>query len=204
VDTDDASPVAISFRLLARSDIPALTRWLNMPHVYAWWGEGSGRTWLGGPGDGAATVDMVADEYGSAFDGSEPNDHFVIVVHGQPVGLIQWYRLAEEPEYAHDIGEPLDGTAGIDLLIGDPSVVGRGIGPGVIDTFVRTIVFAAPDVHRAIASPDPANARSIRAFEKAGFTVVRDAWVDDGHRIERVMVRDRVGPDGERPGSPGR
>ena len=87
---------------------------------------------------------------------------------------------------------PLDGTAGIDLLIGDPSVVGRGIGPLVIDAFVRTVVFAAPDVHRAVASPDPANARSIRAFEKAGFTVVRDAWVDDGHRIERVMVRDRA------------
>jgi aminoglycoside 6'-N-acetyltransferase len=184
--------ISISFRRLERRDLPMLTGWLNTPHVFRWWGEGSGRTWLGGPGDDAATVDMVAAEYGSAFDGSEPNDHLIIVVDGQRVGLIQWYRLAAEPQYARDIGESADGTAGVDLLIGDPSVVGRGIGPRVIDAFVHTVVFAAPDVHRAIASPVPANARSIRAFEKAGFTVVRDAWVDGGHRIERVMVRDRV------------
>ena len=45
---------------------------------------------------------MVAAEYGSSIDGTGPSDHFVIELDGRPIGMIQWYRLADEPEYAHE------------------------------------------------------------------------------------------------------
>lgn len=185
-----ADPPTISFRRLARADLPALTTWLNAAHVYSWWGEISGPGWLGGPGDAAATVDMVEAEYRSAIEGADTTLHHVIELDHRSVGMIQWYRLADEPGYAAEIGEPTDGTAGVDLLIGDPDAVGHGVGPAVIDAFLRTIIFVEPDLHRAAAGPDVRNARSVRAFEKAGFRAVRDALVDDDHHTERVMVRD--------------
>jgi aminoglycoside 6'-N-acetyltransferase len=190
----------ISFRRMARADLPALTTWLNTPHVYEWWGEISGAGWLGGPGAAAATVAMVEAEYADSVDGRETTEHYVIEIDGEPVGMIQTYRLADEPDYAAEIGESTDGTGGVDLLIGDPAAIGHGLGPQVIDAFVRTVIFSAADLHRVVAGPDARNARSIRTFEKAGFRPVRDALVDHGHHAERVLVRDRD----EQPRSAGR
>ena len=115
----------------------------------------------------------------------------MIEVDGHAVGMIQTYLLSASPEYAREIGEPAERTAGVDLLIGDATAVGRGLGSRVIDEFVRTVVFARDDVDRCVAGPDVRNARSIRAFEKAGFRAVRDATVTGGGSApERVMVRD--------------
>jgi acetyl CoA:N6-hydroxylysine acetyl transferase len=116
----------------------------------------------------------------------------VIVVGGTAVGLIQWYRLRDEPAYAAQIGEA-DG-AGVDLLIGDPKEVGHGVGSEVIDAFVAAVVFGEPDIDRCVAGPDVRNARSIGAFRRAGFRWVRDASVAGEPAPEHVMVRDRAGP----------
>jgi aminoglycoside 6'-N-acetyltransferase len=187
------SPAAlsVSFRPLRRDDLARLRDWLNEPHVAAWWGAGTGPDGLGGAGDDAATLPAVEAAYGPALDGTDPTANYVIVVDGAPVGLIQWYRLGDYPDYAAAIRET-DG-AGIDLLIGEPSMVGRGLGPTVIDRFVTDVVFALSDVPRCVTGPDPENTRSVRAFERAGFRWVRDAVVPDEPGREHVMVRDRAG-----------
>ena len=206
----DAVP-EVGFRPLRRSDFERLRSWLNQPHVYEWWGTESGPDGLGGPGPhaaigadmivvtvarrraradaepGLAVAAQVAEEYGPAADGVDPTSRFVILVDGVPAGLIQWYRLCDSPEYGAAIGEPTG--AGVDLLLGDPGRVGRGIGPLVIDRFLVEVVFAQPGVRRCVAGPDVRNVRSIRAFTKAGFEGVRDALVSGEPAPEHVMVR---------------
>jgi RimJ/RimL family protein N-acetyltransferase len=191
VNTRDASTEVVSFRPLGHADLRALTRWLNAPHVYEWWGAARAEGNLGGAGAHAATIDDVRAEYGTGIDQPGSTAYFVIEADGAPVGMIQWYRLVDERDYAKEIGEPAEGTAGIDLLIGEATAVGRGLGPRVIDAFVRTVVFADDDVARCVAGPEVGNARSIRAFEKAGFRAQRDAVVEGEPEPERVMVRDR-------------
>jgi aminoglycoside 6'-N-acetyltransferase len=182
---------AISFRPLDRADLPRLRDWLNTPHVYRWWGTESGPGALGGPGLDAATIEEVEAKYQATIDTPGTTRRFVIQVDERPVGLIQCYRLADEPEYALEISEDTATAASVDLLIGEPELVGRGIGGYILDTFVRTIVFADDGVTRAVAGPDVRNVRSIRAFEKAGFRAVRDALITGEPHPERVMVRDR-------------
>ncbi len=177
----------VSFRPLERADLALLRDWLNQPHVAAWWGAQSGPDGLGGVGADAATLEQVEAQYARGIEGTDTTHHFVIVVDGAPVGLIQWYRLRDEPDYSAEIGEA-DG-AGMDLLLGDPALVGQGVGPIVIDRFVTDVVFASPDLRRCAAGPDVRNRRSIRAFEKAGFAWVRDAPVTDEPAPEHVMVR---------------
>ena len=179
----------VSFRPLTREDFARLRDWLNEPHVAKWWGVGTGPDGLGGAGDDAATLPAVEAAYGPALDGTDPTANYVIVVDGAPIGLIQSYRLGDYPDYAAAIRER-DG-AGIDLLIGEPSMVGRGLGPTVIERFVTDVVFAGSDVSRCVTGPDPENTRSVRAFERAGFRWVRDAVVPDEGR-EHVMVRERA------------
>jgi RimJ/RimL family protein N-acetyltransferase len=193
VNTRDASD-AVSFRPLEHADLPALTRWLNTPHVYEWWGAARAEGNLGGAGADAATVDGVRAEYGAEIDRPGTTAYFVIEADGAPVGMIQWYRLVDERDYADAIDERAEGTAGVDLLMGEESAVGRGLGPRVIDAFVRTVVFADDDVARCVAGPEVGNARSIRAFEKAGFRAVRDAVVAGEATPERIMEQDRDQP----------
>ncbi len=191
---DPHDPEVITFRRLARADLPTLTRWLNTAHVYAWWGAAHGEGNLGGAGADAASVADVLAEYGPEIDAGGPAQLFVIEVDGAPTGMIQWYRLAagaENVEYTATIGEFVDGTAGVDLLIGEVAAIGRGLGPKVIDAFVTTVVFEADGVTRCVAGPEIANTRSIRAFERAGFRAVRDAPVPGEPEPERIMVRDR-------------
>jgi RimJ/RimL family protein N-acetyltransferase len=182
----------LTFRPLALEDLDDLRRWLNEPHVYEWWGVTSGPGSLGGPGADAATAEQVHEKYapGIASDEATTRRH-LIEVDGRAVGLIQHYRLEDEPDYAAAIEETAPGAAGIDLFIGELDTVGRGVGAAALDAYVRTVVFADPRVTRAVAGPHPDNSRSCRAFEKAGFTAVRDVVVPESGP-ERIHVRRRT------------
>lgn len=180
----------VSFRRLARGDLPTLQRWLNTPHVYEWWGVTSGPDSLGGPGADAATDAQMEEKYGAPLDHGDTTHRHIITVDERSIGLIQWYRLADEPEYAAHIGETDPGGAGIDLLIGEIDAIGRGLGAAVLDSYISTVVFADPAVTRVIGAPHHSNTRSCRAFEKAGFVFVRDAQIPD-EGPERVHVRTR-------------
>lgn len=180
---------AISFRPLERSDYPALRRWLNTPHVYEWWGSDATQWGLGGPGERAASLADVEASFGPGIEGRDATDYFIIEIDGQGIGLIQSYMLIDHPEYAETIGEAKPGIAGIDLMIGEPDKVGHGLGTAVVDEFMRSVIFTRPDVERIIAAPDNRNARSIRAFEKAGFRFLRDAEIPGEPAPHRLLER---------------
>jgi aminoglycoside 6'-N-acetyltransferase len=185
---------AVTFRSLARGDLGMLRRWLNTPHVYEWWGTGSGEGSLGGPGEGAATEADVEEKYGAAIDTGGATHRYVMELEGVPIGLIQWYLLSDYPEYARAIGEEGRGSAGVDFFIGEVGAIGRGIGPLALREFVATVMFRAEGVDRAVGGPASDNPRSIRTFEKAGFTLARYAEVEGEKIREAVMVCPRTRP----------
>ena len=116
-------------------------------------------------------------------------DQYLIVVEGRPAGLIQTYLVADSPDWEAIVGaEP--GLAGVDLLIGEEELAGRGVGPQVLKAFAREVVFARPETNACVATVEEPNRRSWRAFEKAGFRHVRDVE-EDGlpHRLLRLDRR---------------
>lgn len=182
----------INFRPLARSDLSTLQRWLNTPHVYEWWGRHSGPGSLGGAGADAATAAEMEAKYGATINHGGTTHRFIIEHDGAAIGLIQWYHLRDYADYAREIGEDPASAAGLDVLIGEASAVGRGLGSKAIDAFVTSVIFKHADVDRVITDPAATNARSIRAFEKAGFTHVRFATSDGKSFPEAILVRRRV------------
>jgi aminoglycoside 6'-N-acetyltransferase len=184
----EANP-GIAFRPLERADLVRLRSWLNAPHVHRWWGRNSGPGSLGGSGAEAATAEEVEAKYGPGIDAGGPTHRYIITCDGVPAGLIQWYRLADFADHARAIGEDPSGAAGIDLFIGEPGLTGRGLGARALDAFVTSIVFHERDLGRVVAGPAEGNARSIRAFEKAGFRLARHASVPGEPEREAVMVR---------------
>ncbi len=77
--------------------------------------------------------------------------------------------------YAVKTGAP--DAVGIDYLIGDPRLVGNGLGTRLIWEFCRDVVLDQyDDVTRILASPDHRNQPSLRALAKAGF--IDGIWID--------------------------
>lgn len=164
----------ISFRPLHRSDLTLLHRWLSEPHVHAWWHE-------------ALDLAAVHTKYEPRIDGTEPTEVYVIEYGGRPIGWIQWYRWSDYPEHARQLGaEP--SSAGIDLAIGEQDMVGSGLGPGAIREFINRFVFADPTISAVITDPEENNARSLRAFEKAGFVATKTVQLA-GEGAQRRVVR---------------
>jgi aminoglycoside 6'-N-acetyltransferase len=161
----------IRFRPLEESDLPRVEAWLRAEHVAEWWRD---------------PLEIALEK---RREGRREVEHYVILENGRSVGLIQTYRVADHSEWGDLVGAEPE-AAGVDLFVGEPDAVGRGLGPEVLREFARTVVFSRPETTAVVATVEEANHRSWRAFEKAGFRHVRDVK-EDGlpHRLMRLERR---------------
>jgi len=158
---------AVGFRRFGHSDLPLLFEWLCRPHVAEWWRDV--------PADLAA----VEVEYGPCIDGDDPTELFIVATDRRAVGMIQRYLIADEPAWwpAFDGIVDVSNAAGIDYLIGEPDVVGVGIGSAMIAEFVP-MVFKWRPVGAIVVTVQQANIASWRILEKAGFERIWSGELD--------------------------
>ena len=145
-----------------------LADWLGRPHVAPWWRE---------PSDFAA----VEAAYGPMIDGSDPTEGFIAVREGQPLAFLQRYRFDDNPHWQRTVAEALaDGAAwardeirpcaGIDYLIGDQTMTGRGLGRQMIAAFVELTWTPVPRHHRRRRRRGPGQRGLVaRALQGADF-----------------------------------
>ena len=153
------------FRPMTTADLPMIKHWLALPHVRAWWGD---------PAEQYALVSGDLDE--------PAMDQFIVAAGGSDFGYIQCYDLTA---WNSGFGEQPKGTRGIDLFIGEPGMIERGHGSGLIRTFVGDRL--AHGLPRMVTDPDPENPRAVRAYEKAGFEKAGLVDTPDGTAL--LMVR---------------
>ena len=149
----------LGFRPLAEADLPQLLCWLDAAHVRMWWRDG-------------LDLDRVRAKYLPRIEGQEPTEVFVIVSDAQDIGVIQRYRLPDNPDGDGTVagtGLAFSGAAGIDYLIGVPGQVGKGIGTRVVQHFTELLFTHYPDVEHILVAPQQANRASCRVLEKAGY-----------------------------------
>jgi RimJ/RimL family protein N-acetyltransferase len=95
-------------------------------------------------------------------------------------------RWSDYPKHAAQL-EAEPNAAGIDLSIGEASLVGKGIGSSAIREFILNVVSAQPGITAVVTDPEERNARSCRAFEKAGFIPVRTVELE-GEKVHRSVM----------------
>jgi aminoglycoside 6'-N-acetyltransferase len=166
-----------SFRALAAGDLVRLTRWLNEPHVTRFWT---------GPRDSEA----VRAHYEPRIAGVEPVLCRLVSWDGEPCGMFQHYRWASFPAEAARIGAR-PGEAGIDYLIGEPALTGRGLGPVMLGAFLEREVLADPGVTGVRVDVAAENHRSRRVLEKLGFSYRAELDFPDAATISVVYHRPR-------------
>lgn len=136
---------APEFKELEEADFPILLKWLLRPHVREWWDEGE------------HTIEKVREAYGP----EEGVGRYIALLPGtargdvRPFGLFQYYRAD-------------NATIGIDQFIGEPELIGIGLGTRAVVAFTH-MIFERLGPDRIILDPSPDNPRAIRCYEKAGF-----------------------------------
>jgi hypothetical protein len=119
--------ITITFEPLAESHFPLLLKWLEAPHVKAWWDRDV--TW---------TPELIREKFGSYVKGyklpkgvRKKIKAYMIVVKGEPIGYIQVYNPYDFPRTNPLIGLP-EKLGAFDMFIGEQSHLHQGIGPAAL------------------------------------------------------------------------
>lgn len=174
----------VEFRPLAWADLPLLADWLSRPHVKQWWQE-------------EHDLASVTARYGPSLEGSDKTELFIVVRAGQPIGMALRYLLSDNAGWLASLAPSgrHDESVGIDYLIGEESLLGRGIGPAMIGAFVELAWARYPSATGVVVSVAQDNRRSWRALEKAGFKriwageIASDDPSDQGPSFVYVLPR---------------
>jgi len=171
----------VTVRPAAPTDLDEMLAWRATAHVERRFGalDDCGRAELSARLAGEAAVGVLT-----------------VLAGGRPVGYVQHYRLAEAAAGADPVRAIADPAAvGIDYLIGDPTLLGHGVGTRAVWAAVRHLCDVGPTVPQVVADPGADNPASARVLAKAGFTEIGQVPADhpgaDGGRApRRVMAFD--------------
>ncbi|MBB5223893.1 aminoglycoside 6'-N-acetyltransferase [Amaricoccus macauensis] len=151
----------IRFRPVTASDYPVIRAWLELPHIREWWGA----------------PDEELGHIRTMVEGRDTTRPFVIELGDRPVGYIQYWFVSDQQTataiatYPWLAELPAD-AVGVDLSIGDPALIGRGLGSAALAAFTRKLV--GEGFETIVIDPDAANTRAVRAYSNAGYAPVPD------------------------------
>lgn len=128
----------MGFDSLKMEHFPLMAIWLNEPHVHKWWGEE--KKWC---------LEDIEHKYATyteqykVQDGERKSIYpYVITYHGKHIGYIQYYDAhdfpGEDGDRLTELPKPL---AAVDLFIGDPGFVRKGLGSMILDRFLTCFVW---------------------------------------------------------------
>ena len=167
----ELDPALLAFRPLALGDIPMVFRWFHLPHAVQWFGK-------------ERTLEAVADKYEGSLLGDPASHAFIVTLSGRDIGLVEWCRFGDHEDVMQLYGVTDPWSVNIDVLLGEPDVVHRGLGVHVIRRFSREVVFAADArFTQCFIDPEVENKAAIRCYEKVGFHHVSTPPDDGEHGV---------------------
>jgi RimJ/RimL family protein N-acetyltransferase len=153
----------LELRTLEDRDVPLVEAWLEKEHVKPWYE--------------VPELGVSLDDW--KYEISERNGEFCWITYliatwnGSPFGFCQYYKCADSAD--EDFGRlPIEGSYGIDYMIGEEAYLGKGLGKAMIAMLAERI-FTLPDAARVTAEIDTENAGSKHALLSCGFRLVEGA-----------------------------
>ncbi len=191
---DGAGTSSITFEPLTRDRFALLGQWLAAPHVARWWAHDP-------------SPEAVERDFGPTADGNEPAADFIVLLDGEPVGLIQYCLISDFPDYVEELDGVAHigpGTATIDYLVGDLERTGNRLGTTMIRAFVQHIWATQPAADEILVPVNVGNVASWRALLAAGFALTGQAELDpdspgDDRRHQILHIRRPGAPDAAPP-----
>ena len=149
----------ITIRDFTENDLPLILKWLTDDRVLEYY---EGR-------DVRFTMNTLSAHFLEAI----PDGFRVIIEYkGSPVGYGQVYQLSGEMFDEYDYPDDGHTVFAMDQFIGEPEYWSKGIG----SSFLRMMVAYLKEnmaAERVLLDPHQNNNRAIRAYEKAGFKIIK-------------------------------
>lgn len=150
----------ILIRDLTDDDLPIMLKWLTDERVLEFY---EGR-------DTAFTMKTLSEHYKEEPDGGS---RVIIEYKGKPIGYGQVYPLKDGMFEEYDYPKSEAAVYAMDQFIGEPDHWDHGIGTAyvrIMTSYLKTE--KAADV--VLLDPHKSNPRAVRAYEKAGFKIIRE------------------------------
>ncbi len=156
----------ITFTPLAESHFPLLLKWLEAPHVKAWWDQNL-----------TYTMELVREKYSSYVKGykletdlKKPIQAFIIYSDENPVGYIQIYNAYDFLQ-SKSLSALPEKLGAFDIFIGQEEALKQGLGSKAISEFLK--IHGGQYTH-IFTDPNSSNIAAIKAYEKAGFKKISE------------------------------
>ena len=149
----------ITIRDFTETDLPFMLKWLTDDRVLEYY---EGR-------DARFTIDTLSEHFLEAI----PNGfRMLIEYNGSPIGYAQAYRVNGEMFDEYDYPDNGRIVFAMDQFIGEPRCWNKGIG----SSFLKMMAAYLKEnmaAERVLLDPHQNNSRAIRAYEKAGFKIIK-------------------------------
>lgn len=191
----------ITFVPLTEAHFPLLLKWLEAPHVKEWWDQ-----------DLTYTPKLLEEKYGSYVNGyklidgiKKPMHAYIICLNEYTsdtlrfgrktsIGYIQLYNAYDFPRDDKQIEDLPESLGAFDIFIGEKEYWNKGIGSAAIKIFTDDYVLSK--YRYAFVDPEYSNESAVRAYEKAGFVIMKRVgkvfWMVAHKQIVRLSVKDSI------------
>ncbi len=149
----------------SRLHLSLVESWLKQAHIARWWSNSQ----------------QALDELRQ----HTPEDQAMIVLNDRPVGYICWQ--IPTPKELHDAGlqDLPPGLVDIDIMIGEASAMGQGIGPDALLQLFKHL--RSQHIKVAGLAAALANERALKAYTKVGFHPFRD-FMENGEAYRYFIL----------------
>jgi len=113
--------------------------------------------------------------------------HALIVRESEPVGYLRWQIVSREILDAVGLNDIPTNAVDVDLMVGEPQYVGKGVGPAALQILVGRLR-ADPALPLVGLTSSVENVYAHKAFEKAGFRIARQ-YTPEGFGLCHLFVQ---------------
>ena len=149
----------ILIRDFSESDLPVMLKWLTDERVLEYY---EGR-------DVRFTMETLSEKFLEEIPGGS---RVIIEYRSRPVGYGQVYQLSGEMFDEYDYPDNGSTVFATDQFIGEPEYWNRGIGSAFLQ-MIASYLKEEKAADAMVLDPHQSNPRAIRAYEKAGFRIVK-------------------------------
>lgn len=105
------------------------------------------------------------------LDGTDPTEGFIVHHSDRQVGFVQRYLIVDDPDWRETVRSAIgeDDGIGIDYLIGERGLVGKGLGRQMISEFIDQSWRRYHSEDRVVVVRQQENIASWKALEECGF-----------------------------------
>jgi GNAT superfamily N-acetyltransferase len=158
------------FKLVEATQLSIIHNWLKQPHIAKWfYGQG---------------LSSTLEQLNKFIEGTSWGDYWLIYDKNHPFGLfITSYINKSDDEFSkwcHEEGEAIT----LDMLIGDPNYLGKGLAHQLIQQFLITQFPTAVEV---LIDPQATNERAIHVYKKAGFEMLGEYLPNHSPNLHYMM-----------------